>query len=165
MNREWAPAKFDICGLIPKEEIEKAQESQIQEASGVARPDGAFLVSQCYYRAEIPSKSVSLALTQPDPGRLSKRSPKDFWRETFGANAEPNDRGRLRTEKGKFTPPARIEGLGDDAYWMGGALYVLKADVYVRLSLGGPASEEAKLEKSKALARLALSRLERSIQP
>jgi hypothetical protein len=157
-NREWGPAKFDVCGLIPREEIEKAQESRIKEASGVARPDGDFMITQCFYSAEVPSKSVSLAVTQRDLDRRSKRSPKDFWRETFGSNAEPNDRGRLRTARGKFIPPTKIGGLGDDAYWMGGALYVLKGDSYVRISVGGPGDEEAKREKSKTLAQQALSR-------
>jgi hypothetical protein len=160
VSREWAPAKFDVCGLIPREEIEKAQGSPIKEASGVARPDADFFISQCFYSAEIPSKSVSLAVTQPDSERPSKRGPKDFWHETFGSHAEPNDRGRLRTERGKFTPPQKIDDLGDDAYWMGGALYVLRADSYIRISVGGPDDEQAKLEKSKALARLALTRLQ-----
>ncbi|MEP6601263.1 MAG: hypothetical protein ABJB49_05565 [Nitrospirota bacterium] len=159
ISREWAPAQFDVCGLISKEEIEKAQESRIQEAQSVARPDGDFLVTQCFYSAEIPSKSVILAITQADPRRLSKRSPKDFWRETFGPLADSHDRERLETARGEFIAPKKIEGIGDDAYWMGGALYVSKSDSYIRISLGGSDTEEAKLEKSTALARLVLSRL------
>jgi hypothetical protein len=42
---------------------------------------------------------------------------------------------------------------------MGGAIYVLKDNVFIRISVGGPESEESKIEKSKALAAKALSRL------
>jgi hypothetical protein len=42
---------------------------------------------------------------------------------------------------------------------MGGALYVLKNDVFIRVSVGGPDSEEIKINHCKALAGKALSRL------
>ena len=42
---------------------------------------------------------------------------------------------------------------------MGGALYVLKNNVYIRISVGGPDSEESKIKHCKALAEKALSRL------
>ena len=42
---------------------------------------------------------------------------------------------------------------------MGGALYVLKNDVFIRISVGGPESEDAKINRCKALAEKALSHL------
>jgi hypothetical protein len=64
-------------------------------------------------------------------------------------------------EKGR--PPKKVEGIGDDAYWIanrvGGALYVLKNDVFIRISVGGPESEDAKINRCKALAEKALSHL------
>lgn len=42
---------------------------------------------------------------------------------------------------------------------MGGAIYVLKNDVFIRISVGGPESEESKINHSKALAEKALARL------
>src|SRR5436853_163015 len=66
-------------------------------------------------------------------------------------------------EEEKGAPPKKIDGIGDSAYWtanrMGGALYVLKNDVFIRVSVGGPDNEEAKIKRSKALAEKALSRL------
>jgi len=57
----------------------------------------------------------------------------------------------------------RIDGLGDDARWsgngVGGALYVLKNDAILRISLGGKDNEQTRIEKSKALAQKALGRL------
>ena len=41
----------------------------------------------------------------------------------------------------------------------GGLLYVLQNDYLVRISVGGTGDEQSKLEKSKALAQKALSRL------
>jgi hypothetical protein len=42
---------------------------------------------------------------------------------------------------------------------MVGALYVLKGNTFVRISVGGVREEPARIEKSVALARLALKRL------
>jgi len=56
-----------------------------------------------------------------------------------------------------------IDGIGDEAYWtagrIGGALYILKDDTFIRISVGGPDKEETKIDKSKALAEKALLRL------
>jgi hypothetical protein len=54
-------------------------------------------------------------------------------------------------------PPKKIEGIGDEAFWasnrFGGVLYVLKGDAFISISLGGPDSEQTKIDKSKALAK------------
>jgi len=59
--------------------------------------------------------------------------------------------------------PRPIDGLGEEAYWVGnpisGALYVLKGNSFLRISVGGVREESARIEKSKALARAALKRL------
>jgi hypothetical protein len=60
--------------------------------------------------------------------------------------------------------PRRIEGLGEEAYWVGtpitGALYVLQADNFVRISVGGVREESVRIEKSKTLARAVVKRLD-----
>ena len=65
-------------------------------------------------------------------------------------------------EEGKMFPK-KITGVGEAAWWsanrMGGALYVLKGNVFIRISVGGPETEEVRIEKTKALAAKALSRL------
>ena len=57
----------------------------------------------------------------------------------------------------------KIDGLGDEAFWtgtrVGGALYVLKGNCYIRISVGGAGSPEQKIEKSKTLAADVLKRL------
>ena len=82
---------------------------------------------------------------------------KEFWRST---NAEAGD-GKKPEEK--ESRPEKISGVGDDAYWeasgIAGALYVLKKDVILRISVGGASDIKTKLEKSKTLAQKALARL------
>jgi hypothetical protein len=42
---------------------------------------------------------------------------------------------------------------------IGGALYVLKGNAYLRISIGGPSDQADKIKKSKTLAQKALARL------
>jgi hypothetical protein len=164
--------KIDACGLITNEEVQAIQGSPIKDVKASEQSDGTFRIAQCFYNAETFNKSVSLAVTQSDPASAKARTPKDYWKETFGryerkAKEEKGDekkRESLREqdeEKGR--PPKKVDGIGDAAYWtanrMGGALYVLKNDVFIRVSVGGPESEEAKINRCKALAEKALSRL------
>src|SRR4029077_6324259 len=176
-NNESNRAEFDVCALITKQEIEAIQRSPIKETKSSVRSDAGFRVSQCFYTAEDFSKSVSLAVTQRDPNSSGERSVKDFWNETFGrftdeekeSNAGKEERERLREqprregEEKAFIPPKKIDGIGDDAFWspnpVGGAIYVLKKDVFIRISIGGHDNEEGKLDKSKTLARKAIDRL------
>jgi hypothetical protein len=169
-----APPKFDACALITREEIEAIEGSPIIDVKSSENSDGEFRVSQCFYTAKEYSRSVSLAVTQTNPKRPGNRTPKDFWKETFGPfsgdgsarekekkeSAEP---GREKGEQEKSTPPKRIDGLGDEAYWtgnrMGGTLYVLKKDSFIRVAVGNPDSLEMMINKTKALAEKALSRL------
>jgi hypothetical protein len=176
-KQESNQAEFDVCALITKEEIEAIQRSPIKETKSSVRSDSGFRVSQCFYTAEDLSKSVSLAVTERDPASSGKRSVRDFWNETFGrftdeekkSNGDKEQAERLRgqtrreDEEKAFIPPKKIDGIGDDAFWspnrVGGAIYVLKKDVFIRVSIGGHDNEEVKLDNSKALARKAINRL------
>ena len=64
----------------------------------------------------------------------AKRSPRDFWKETFGRKE-----GREREEKEASAPPKKIDGIGEEAYWtsnrFGGVLYVLKGDAFISISV------------------------------
>jgi hypothetical protein len=145
----------------------------MKKTKSSTRPDGAFRLSQCFYTATDFTRSVTLAVTQIDPHAKVKRSPRDFWKETFGRYSGNEKEGeqdekeksrepRREEEEKESIPPTKITGIGDEAYWTGGAggtLYVLKKDTFIRISVGGPDIEEAKINKSKALAQLALSRL------
>jgi hypothetical protein len=172
-----APANIDACALISKEEVEAIVGSPIKETKSSERSNGVFRVAQCFYTAAEFSKSVSLAVTQRDPASAAGRSPKDFWKETFGRyTGEEKEREedkekkeslreqtRGKAEEEESVPPKKIDRIGDEAYWIGnrfgGALYVLKKDAFIRISVGGPDNEETKINKSKALGQKALERL------
>jgi hypothetical protein len=159
-------AQIDVCRLITSQEIEAIQGSPIKETKSSARSDTGFRVSQCFYTAAEFSKSVSLAVTQKDPDHQAKRSPKDFWEETFGRydnNRKESDRARSEGEERESIPPKKIEGIGEEAFWtsnrFGGILYVLKGDAFISISVGGTDDEDTKIQKLKALAQKALQRL------
>jgi hypothetical protein len=164
--------KIVACSLITNDEVQKIQGSAVKDTKPSESADTSFRFSQCFYSTEIFNKSVSLAVTQRNPDSASGRDPKTFWKETFGRyegqlkeqeGDEEKKKSLTEQDEEKGTPPKKIEGIGDDAWWtanrMGGALYVLKNNVFIRVSIGGPETQESMIEKTKALAAKALSRL------
>jgi hypothetical protein len=163
----------DACALITKDDVKAIQGASVKDMKGSDQSDGKFRIAQCFYTTDPFNKSVSLAVTQRDPASPTARDPKAFWKDTFGRYEEEMGKregdeeekkkslGDADEERGR--PPKKIEGIGDDALWsanrMGGALYVLKDNVFIRISIGGPEPEESKIEKTKRLAAKALSRL------
>jgi hypothetical protein len=167
----------DACSLITRDEVTAVQGSPIKDTKNSERSDGGFRVCQCFYTAEEFSRSVSFTVTQRDPAKGSNWSPKDYWKTTFGRyendeheqdrdkekKESPAETGQHREEEEKSAPPRKVPGIGDQAFWssnrVGGVLYVLKGDAFIRVSIGGADSDEGRLEKSKALAAKALARL------
>jgi hypothetical protein len=178
-KRAAAPA-LDACTLLTKEEIQAVQGSPITDTKSSEVPGGgSFRTSQCYFAAAESSKSVSLTITQSNPE--FNKSPREYWKETFGrfSKKENEEEAEKEREKEKAEaargerrrgeeeeerrPPKKIEGVGEEAFWsgnrFGGALYVLKKETIVRVSVGGPGDEEKKINSSKALAEKAINRL------
>ena len=93
---------------------------------------------------------------------------REFWKERFGSAGNEKERERERErdrdKKAKVTeeedeeraPPERVKGIGEEAYAVGnakmGALYVLKGDKFLRISIGGSHSQPERIEKMKTLA-------------
>lgn len=164
-------AAFDVCGLIKPAEIQAVVGSPITDSKSSGHSDQGFRLSQCYYSAAESSKSVSLSVTQTDPDAPSGRTMAAFWKETFTADktAPANEADREKKEslekeeREKGPPIKKISGVGEDAYWsasrVGGALYVLKKDNLIRISVGGADTEDTKIDKSKKLAQKAADRL------
>jgi hypothetical protein len=160
----------NACELIQKDEVERVVGSPIKDAQSSVHPDRGFVTSDCLYTAAEFSKSVSFSVTQRIPESAEARTPKDFWKKTFGRydgeeeerEAEEHASKEERThehEEEESPPPRKINGVGDEAFWMKSGLYVLQKDVFIRVSVGGAGNEESKIEKSKALAAVALKRL------
>lgn len=167
-NHESGPAKFEVCGLLKPEEIKTLTGTLIKGQKSSGRSNGSLQISQCVYEADELSKSLSLVVTQTDSARGGKEGGRDFWQKAFGRYAEggdEKDKERERdaknesVEEEEHRPPRRIEGLGEEAFWTAGSLYVLNKDAFIRVSIGGTDTEETKLTHSKALAEVALKRL------
>jgi hypothetical protein len=169
----------DACALITKPEIQEIQGEAVKETKSTDRSNGSFAISQCFYSLPTYNKSVSLQVTRSNNAKDQSKV-REFWEHTFhkeekkGEEAEKEKRGkgeeaekeRGRGEEGKEeegTPPKPVNGIGDEAFWAGGrvagALYVLKGNAFIRISIGGSGDEATKIEKLKALSRKALSRL------
>jgi len=164
--------KIDVCAFLTSAEIQAVQGEPLTETKSSESPSGSFVMLQCFYRTTTFAKSVSLALAAPDPARPSAPTPREFWRKQFHppepveeekpvAGKAPK-KGEVEREE-ELRKPRPIDGLGEEAYWMGnpisGALYVLKGNSFLRVSVGGVRDESARMEKSKALAHAAVKRL------
>jgi len=165
--------KIDACSLATGEEVGAIQGAKMLDPKNSEGPEMDFVLSQCYYSSAEPDKSVSLGLTQRNPADPGKRTITEFWHETFdhlasAENGEGAEKKRQEdkgedNEKHEGVRPQKIEGIGEESYWlgnpMGGILYVLKNDRMLRISFGGPGNADEKLGKSKALALKAIGRL------
>lgn len=163
---------LDACALITNEEVGAIQSATILEAKSNETSDGVYLISQCYYAAREANMSVSFALTEPNRDNPAGAHPREYWERTFDrpekekmeekeGKEETGKRGGREEEEEKLIPK-KIEGVGEEAFWagnrFGGALYVLNKDMILRISVGGPDKEEAKINRSKTLAEKAISR-------
>jgi hypothetical protein len=174
-------SKVDVCNLLTSDDLKDVQGEAYQDAQRSDRVDGEFIVAQCYYALPTTINSVVVNVTSAkDEG--GARSPKGFWEQTFGRDEQKEREGkgesarererekakepRAREEEGEAkeaSPPQPVKDLGDEAFWVGspvgGALYVLKNDLFLRLSIGGAGDQKVKLNKSRALAQKILKKL------
>lgn len=162
-NEASAVAGPDICSLIDKSEIAGVQGGQVQSVVPSSQMSGALAISQCYYTVisadGSKNLSVHLQVMRGDAKAAGRNVAKDFWEERF-----KHEKGRGEEEEEEEAgQPLPVRGVGDEAFWMGnnrvGALYALKGDKIVRVSVGGPDDGKIKIEKSKTLTQKALQRL------
>ena len=163
----------DACSLLASEEIQTVQGESVQSTKGGSRADGGLSTSQCFFQLPTFSKSISLEVTQDVSG--SGRTD-EFWERRFGEGAERGEaeeeraeRQRELGEKGDMgeqsvdAGPQPVEGIGDEAFWAGtqinGSLYARKGSSIIRLSVGGPADQTAKIEAAKRLAEKVIAKL------
>jgi hypothetical protein len=164
-------AKYDVCALLTSAEIEAVQGEPVKETKLSEQHPSSFLMSQCFFRTATFAKSVSLAMATPDPDEPSAHTPREYWKKQFHP-PEPGEEEKpvagkapkkAEVEREEVRKPRPIDGLGEEAYWVGnpisGALYVLKGNSFLRISVGGVREESARMEKSKALAHAAFKRL------
>lgn len=174
--------RLDSCTLLSATEIQAIQGEALKETKASAGSARGFNVSQCFFTLPTFTNSISLVLTQKGdaPGA---RNPKEFWEEMFRnsgeeeeseareraeakerASAKEGEKTRERAEEEEESAKAlKISRVGDEAFWtgtaVGGALYVLKGNAFLRISIGGVGNQRAQIKRTQALARLILKHL------
>jgi hypothetical protein len=153
-------SKIDACALLTSKEIESVQGEPLKETKSSGSSAGQFAVSQCYFALPTSGNSISLTVMQKGDGS-DARDPKEWWKQTF-ERAQDKEKGR-EEEEGKAAAPQKIDAVGDEAFWIanrvGGELYVLKGNSFIRISVGGAGDQTAKIDKSKKLAQAVLKRI------
>jgi hypothetical protein len=159
-----APGSPDACTLLTSDEIKAVQGEALKTTKASQQAGHDFVIDICYYELPTPSNSISLSLAQSNPNK--KDSVSEFWESTFGDNEDGRKEKEREGEEGEIeegAPARKISGVGKEAFWfsspIGGVLYVLKGEHYIRISVGGKGTSEEKLNKSKALAKKAIARL------
>ena len=153
-------SRIDVCSLLTSSEIEAIQGGPLKDTKPSGNPQGGLNVSQCYFLLPTAADSIVVTVTQKADGSNS-RDPKQSWDEIFHGDKDKDEASKEK--EGKSEPPEKIEGLGDEAFWaprrFGGALYALKGNVYISVSVGGAGDKATKIQKSHALAEIILQRL------
>jgi len=149
----------DACALLTAAEIESIQGEPLKEVKPLTRSYGGLTASQCYFALPNLVNSISLQVLQKGTG-ADARDPRQTWSETFSKNTP------LMKGAGKTGAPEKIEGLGEEALWVGndaiGALNVLQGNHYITISVGGAGDRTTKKEKSAKLGRLVVDRLDKT---
>jgi hypothetical protein len=144
------------CTLLMKEETQAVQGEPFKDTKPTQHSVAGLTVSQCYFELPTPVNSIVLTVTRKAEGGTD---PSQSWREIF----HREESARKKEEKEEEKEPLKVEGVGDEAFWtgnrVGGALYVLKGNCYIRVSVGGAGDQAQKIEKSKKLASAVLNRL------
>src|SRR5438552_8934904 len=158
------------CALLTPAEIEAIQGERVEETKSTVRPSGGLFATQCLFRTPTLNKSVSLFLTASDPLHPVPLTARQLWQKQIqfdevdeepvaGENKKKLDPERKRESR----EPRPMRGIGEEAYWLASrvasALYVLKGEMFLRISVGSAGQESERMEKSKALARAVLKRL------
>lgn len=145
---------IDTCSLLTSEEISAVQGEAPTDTKASQHSGQGLGIYDCFITLPTFTNSISLSVTQNGAGP-DARDARESWRQTFAAAAAKASE--------KEPPPQRVEGIGDEAYWTGndrmGALYVLKGSRYLRISVGGPGDQAAKIQKCRTLAEAALGKL------
>jgi hypothetical protein len=174
-----AVPKSATCALLSGADIREVQGEEPTDAQGSEHLAGGLRMSQCFYRLPTFSKSVSLEVVRAGPAPQAADAVKEYWRQKFqGGAGEGRERERekkLEREKAsgqvregghaeregeEETSARRVSGVGDEAYWsggeQGGALFVLKKETVISVSVGGTEDEAEKMKEAKALVQRVL---------
>ena len=133
----------DACTLLTSDEIKSVLGEPVQQTKPSSQADAGMTMSQCYFALPTAANSAVLTVIRKGGGNATR----EWWDETFHREHDDEEKGE-REEGEKKVKPEKVDSLGDEAYWcatkIGGALYVLKGDTSIRISVGeGAASSSA----------------------
>jgi hypothetical protein len=162
----------DPCALLTDAAVRAVLGVAVKERQPAAQETGGLLVRQCYLNTGTP-RAVSIAVAGSTTSGGTIITPRVFWRDRFHDQGEdgPERKSEARESARQDAPQERetesaarrIRGVGDEAFWSGtrvaGALYVLRGDTFIRVSVGGIKDEKERIEKTRQLAAAALARL------
>jgi len=141
-----------VCALLSAPEIAAVQGEKPVRTVPSASDGPGLMVERCFFELRSFPRSISLEVTRGPRVRA-------LWKESFH-DGERREGDREEEEK---SPPRRVHGLGEEAFWIGdprlGGLYVLRGDAMLRLAVGGTEGVAGKLRRLKRLARKALPRM------
>lgn len=141
----------NACQVLSARDVAAVQGARFKSTRLKENSTRDLQVSQCVYALPRVSDSVSVDVLRGDT--------RGFWKKHF---ADAGD-AQLASQHERVAQAVRVSGVGDAAVWSGnrlaGALYVMKGDTIVRVSVGGDATQEQKIERAKKLAGRALRRL------
>ncbi|MEA2337216.1 MAG: hypothetical protein QOE82_1223, partial [Thermoanaerobaculia bacterium] len=147
-----SPRIPNACQLLTARDIARVQGQAFTTVKLTETDANGLTVSQCFYTLPSFTNSVSVDLMR---GKTTQ-----FWRGHFGnaRDAKDDDDEDRDRDRMKGAPPSReaeeehesaalkVRGIGDAAVWSGnrvaGALYVLKGETIVRVSVGGAGTPE-----------------------
>jgi len=100
------------------------------------------------------SNSIIVSLSRRGTGS-DARNPREFWEERIEKAVSREEEGEEKEEDGAQLE--FIDGIGERAFWegtaVGGALYVLKGDAFLRISVGTFGDPTKRKENVITLAR------------
>jgi hypothetical protein len=144
-QRTVAQRHRDPCRLLTDVEVRAVQGHAPTQKIPSEQAAGSFRFTQCFYRTAELSSSVSVALGIPLTD--SKRSgPRDYWQAQFKRDERDVREEREESDEKKQAP----------------RLYVLRGEVFLRVSVGGSPDQSQKIKRARTLAIYALKRLDTS---
>ena len=162
----------DACALLADADVRDALRAVVKQRQPGSQEAHGLLLSQCYVGTGSP-RSVSIAVAGVTTSGGRTVTPRAVWRDQFhprGERAAERNRehreaarpGEARETEGE-ADVRPIAGVGEEAFWSGtrvaGALYVLRRNTFLRVSVGGISDEKERIEKSRQLALRALAKL------
>jgi len=144
----------NACQVLSARDVAAVQGARFKSTKLKESATKKMQVSQCLYALPRLSDSVSVDVMRGDT--------RGFWKKHF-ANVRDEQLASTKPRPEREAHAVRVAGVGDAAVWSGnrlaGALYVMKGETIVRVSVGGDATQEQKIERAKKLATRALRRL------